>query len=71
MSPQYDQPSQADRRPGIEEERETYAGLAVAALREAVAAGFKDLDRLQTDPDFDPIAQHPRFKDLIEQLQNN
>src|SRR5262249_39145125 len=45
--------------------RDHYAGLAVDALRQAVARGYRDVVSLETDPDFDPIRDRPGFKDLL------
>ena len=38
---------------------------AVAWLETAVAAGFGDLERVRTDPDFASLRQHPRFVGLV------
>lgn len=35
------------------------------ALNEAFKLGFKDINRLKTDPDFKPYQQDERFKDLL------
>jgi tetratricopeptide (TPR) repeat protein len=40
--------------------------LAVELLRRARDAGFKDFDRVRTDPDFKTVVADPRFKALFE-----
>jgi serine/threonine protein kinase len=45
-----------------------YADHAVQALREAIALGFKDLDRLRKDPALDVLRQRPDFKALLDDL---
>src|SRR5690606_41073386 len=45
--------------------RERYAGLAVAALRDAAANGFADRELLRTDADLDPVRGHPGFAEVL------
>jgi tetratricopeptide (TPR) repeat protein len=53
--------------PSPEEEanRRRYAGLAVATLREAIACGYKDVDRARTDAAFAPLRRLPEFNALV------
>jgi hypothetical protein len=44
------------------------AGRAMGALRRAVAAGYRDLDRLRTDPDLAPLRDRPEFQELLLDL---
>jgi tetratricopeptide (TPR) repeat protein len=46
-------------------ERERFADQAVAILREAVAAGFRDFARLRDDTDFQPLAGHAGSAKLV------
>ena len=50
-------------------ERTRYAGLAMAALRQAVAAGFRDRQRLEQDRAFDAVRQHPEYRKLLAELR--
>jgi tetratricopeptide (TPR) repeat protein len=38
---------------------------SLAWLEKAVAAGFGDLERVRSDPDFAPLRQDPRFVGLV------
>jgi tetratricopeptide (TPR) repeat protein len=40
-------------------------GASLAWLEKALAAGFGDLERVRTDPDFAPLRQDPRFVGLV------
>jgi tetratricopeptide (TPR) repeat protein/tRNA A-37 threonylcarbamoyl transferase component Bud32 len=42
-----------------------YTGEAIDVLREAVGHGFKDLQRLRTDPELDALRSHPDFAQLV------
>ncbi len=42
---------------------------AVAALEKSVEFGYDDLDWMQRDPDLDNIRDHPRYKALVEKLE--
>jgi hypothetical protein len=37
-------------------------------LREAVAKGFADAAKMQTDPALAPLREHPEFKTLLTDL---
>jgi tetratricopeptide (TPR) repeat protein len=50
-------------------DQEKQAGLAVAALRQAVARGYKDLKRLTADEDLAPLRPRRDFKDLLADLE--
>jgi tetratricopeptide (TPR) repeat protein/tRNA A-37 threonylcarbamoyl transferase component Bud32 len=47
--------------------RQQHIADALATLREAIAAGFKDLAHMQKDPDLAPLRDLPEFKALIPQ----
>jgi hypothetical protein len=44
------------------------ADLAVAWLRKAVAAGFKDGEHMKKDTDLDALRENPEFKALLAEL---
>jgi tetratricopeptide (TPR) repeat protein len=46
-----------------------YADGALALLRQAVAAGFKDADRLNKNPDLEPLRGRAEFKKLLADLK--
>ena len=48
-------------------ERRAIAQQAIEVLQEAVAAGFKKLDQVKTDPQFKVLAGDPAFTQLLEQ----
>ena len=43
---------------------------AASYLRRAVEAGLNDVDQILTDPDLDPIRNHPTYTVLIERLRS-
>jgi hypothetical protein len=45
------------------------AGLALETLREALASGFTDGDRLRQEPALKPLRKEPEFQKLLRQLQ--
>jgi serine/threonine protein kinase/tetratricopeptide (TPR) repeat protein len=49
--------------------RETYAGRAVALLRQAAAKGWKDVAHMKTDPDLAPLRGRDDFKELTAELE--
>jgi serine/threonine-protein kinase len=49
-------------------EREAHAERAIAALRRAVASGFRHLDLMRSDPDLDPLRTRHNFKMLLMDL---
>jgi tetratricopeptide (TPR) repeat protein len=49
-------------------ERDQYAQWAVAALRQAVACGFRDVERLMSDPSLETLRSRPDFRDLLKSL---
>jgi len=44
-------------------------GEAVEAVRSAVASGYVDYDRFETDADFDPIRADPGFRSIVADLK--
>ena len=48
---------------------ETHAARAVALLRQAVAAGYKDVAHMKKDPDLDALRAQPDFQKLVEELE--
>jgi serine/threonine-protein kinase len=46
-----------------------YAGRALAALRQAVAKGYKDAALLRKDPDLDPLRTREAFRKLLAELE--
>jgi serine/threonine-protein kinase len=61
----------AEPPPAERAARDRCADLAVEALRRAAAAGFRDLDRLNRDREFDPLRQRQDFRAVIDGLQKN
>ncbi len=47
-----------------------YGDKAVASLRDAVRAGFRDLHRLSTDPALNPLRSRPEFQALERELMD-
>ena len=59
----------ADSRSGVTAtEAAQFADQAAAALRDAVQAGWAQLDELQ-EPDFDPLRQRADFQKLVKDLE--
>jgi tetratricopeptide (TPR) repeat protein len=60
-------------RPALSEaeqaERQRYADLALETVRQAVAHGFKDSQRLQTDQALDGLRSLPGFQKVLQELQ--
>jgi serine/threonine-protein kinase len=48
---------------------QSYADQALAALRQAVAKGYKDADHLKKDPDLDPLRGRDDFLKLLAELE--
>ena len=46
--------------------RQQHIADALATLREAIAAGFKDFAHMQKDPDLAPLRDLPEFKELTK-----
>jgi tetratricopeptide (TPR) repeat protein len=42
---------------------------ALADLRQAIATGFKDVERMKNDPKLDPLRSHEDFGKLLEELE--
>jgi len=51
------------------ERAQNYADRAVAALRQAVQNGYKDLAHMKQDKDLDPVRSHPEFQKLLRELE--
>jgi hypothetical protein len=43
---------------------------ALAAMRDAVGQGYKDLISLETDPDLDPVRERPEFQKLLADIKS-
>jgi tetratricopeptide (TPR) repeat protein len=50
-------------------QRKKYTELALEALRKAVAAGYRDLDRVQKDSELDGLRALPDFETLLGRLK--
>jgi tetratricopeptide (TPR) repeat protein len=55
--------------PELQKKQQAYFDRAIAALEQAVAAGYRNVGQLEADPDFDPLRGNERFRKLIEQLK--
>ena len=60
-------PTKLDARQLAAQREELVAGC-VATLREAVAEGFKDLDKVRNEPAFDAIRPWPEFQAIVLDL---
>lgn len=49
--------------------RRKYADRAVDTLREAVKAGYNEVDQIAEDPDLKPLHEHPPFRKMLEELR--
>lgn len=49
--------------------REAWAGQALACLKQAVAAGWKDAARLEQEKDLEALRAHPEFQKLVQALK--
>ena len=43
-----------------------FADRAVALLKDAIAAGYTDYAKMQNEPDFDPLREHPGFLEILK-----
>lgn len=50
---------------------EAIAGQSLAVLREAVTAGFLEVDRLRRDPEWEPLRDDPRFLQLVDEMEHS
>jgi serine/threonine protein kinase/tetratricopeptide (TPR) repeat protein len=57
--------------PEEEAQRRAYGDLALAALREAVAAGFRSLTDLKGSPELDPVRGREDFRNLVAEVEQN
>jgi tetratricopeptide (TPR) repeat protein len=59
----------ADGPPADHELRRHYMAKAFVALTKAFDAGYRSVEAMETDPDFDPLRDDPRFADLIAKMK--
>jgi hypothetical protein len=50
-------------------ERQKYADLAMTAIGQAVAAGYKNVEHMKQDKDLDPLRSRPDFQELQHELE--
>jgi serine/threonine protein kinase len=62
------EPGQAEPTAAGRAERLRYADDAIAALRQAIKAGFRDVKQLTSDPDFVAIRPRADFQAIVQQL---
>lgn len=43
------------------------SALALETLEKSLQLGYSDLPHLESDPDLEPLREHPRYRDLIDQ----
>jgi tetratricopeptide (TPR) repeat protein/tRNA A-37 threonylcarbamoyl transferase component Bud32 len=57
--------------PGVKQQElaKAYADRALALMRQAVAKGYKDVDRLKKDTDLDPLRKRDDFRRLLAELE--
>jgi serine/threonine protein kinase len=55
--------------PAEQAERDKYVDQALETLRQAISAGFKDVEHLKKDKDFDPLRSRDEFKKLLSELE--
>jgi tetratricopeptide (TPR) repeat protein len=55
----------------VPEQAEHYAARTVGLLRQAMAAGYKDVEALKKDADFDAVRQRPDFQKLLSELEQS
>jgi hypothetical protein len=51
-------------------DREIQAAVAMDWLRQAVAAGYKNVAHMKEDKDLDPLREREDFKKLMQELEN-
>jgi hypothetical protein len=51
------------------QQAQSYGDRALAALRQAVAKGYKDAASLKKDPALDPLRQRDDFRQLLAELE--
>ncbi|MFM9962486.1 MAG: TPR end-of-group domain-containing protein [Planctomycetaceae bacterium] len=49
------------------EQQRKYLDLSLACLKEAVAAGYDNIDHIQQDTDLTPLRKLPEFQALLKQ----
>ena len=55
--------------PAASPSKEECHDKAVASLQRAVREGYQRIDRIKTDPNFEPLHAHPGFQNLILDLE--
>jgi hypothetical protein len=61
--------SAAAARDTGDQQAEHYAARAVQMLQDAVAKGYKDVESLKKEADFDAVRQRPDFQKLLNDLE--
>jgi serine/threonine-protein kinase len=59
----------ADLSAAEQAQRRQYGDAALAALRQAIALGYKDLDQLKKEENFDPVRDREDFRQLLRDLE--
>jgi tetratricopeptide (TPR) repeat protein len=57
-------PGEAERA-----EQARYADLAITTLKQALAAGYRDVEELSRNPDLMPLRDRPEFKTILDDLR--
>ena len=63
IKPDKDELTAESRRAGTASQQ--HIAAALATLREAITAGYKDFAHMQKDPDLTPLRDLPEFKGLL------
>jgi serine/threonine protein kinase len=53
----------------VEDQREDYASRAMEFLKQAIGAGFPDIEYIETDPDLSALFERKDFKELVAEFE--